>query len=180
MKAQEVLKEFLLKTKEIIFTPSFFFKRIKKEKGYLKSLLFLLFLTSFSFILTALVAIIFYKGTPPKINFILIAFLFFISSFLSTLILSAILQIILFLVKSQQKFEKAFQIQVYIRIPGAITGALPYGGLISLIWGGVLLYLGVKEIYSLSKVKAVVITACWLLVVIVLPILLLRFFPTRT
>lgn len=167
----------LPKFKEILIKPQKFFKGLEKEDSYKSSVFYLLFITTVSFLLL-LIGILLTQKTLLESNNIFNAFVvYYSSSFVTTFILSAILQLILIVFKLKDGFVKAFQIQVYSKTPGAILGGVPYLGILGIVWGVVLMYLGVKELYGLSKARTIIITAIWLVIVVVLPIFLLRIIP---
>ena len=153
------------RVKEVLFTPTSFFKKLKKETGVKTAFIYFLILSLFSTIMTALfspfnenlASSIF--GLPETtlslgktfgvnlINFLL--------SIPFTFVLAAAVFVWLLLFRGRQPYSKSYQLLVYSATPASLFSWIPLVGALSLVWYLVTLIIGTKQLYSFSTTRSI-------------------------
>lgn len=176
---KERWSKFVETAKTIVNSPSEFFNKLKKEKGFRPALEYLVILWVVGSLLTAAANMMFGYLLPlvtgtltQQISFPVLLISQIVAALISAavgVVLSGALSIVLHLwikvFRGKGTLTNTFQINSYALTPSMLFGWLPIANIVASIFGVYLLMVGAEKIHDLSRKKTI-------LMFVVIPIVL--------
>ena len=186
--------DIIKRIKGILFEPSKFFdylvkEKNKKEKGFGNAFLFYVIMSLFVAVLAAIVGIWFQPFQMSMISKILgISFpimttpIWMISLFtilgygiglLMSFVGAAILHVWILIFGGKENYTETYKLYVYSRTPSYVFAWIPFIGFFIWIWSLVLLIKGTQTMHKISRLRAILMYAIPIVVIIILGLILL-------
>ena len=148
--------EIVGRIKEVLLSPSDFFKKIKEEKGIEKPFIYFAILSLVFFVLTTIIRVElpwaelpFYQGmTIERIP------IFYVISLISIFVGSGIIHLFIKLVGGKGDCQKTFKAMVYSSTPSLLLAWIPYIGPLFSLWALYLAIKGVSILHDISMGRA--------------------------
>lgn len=175
------LTEIAGKIKLIFRRPSDFFKKYKKEKGWQHAFVYFAVLSLVGSVLSLLYGLGIYPYLKPQIDAIFgntgstytlaevlpVAMTSFVSGILFSFVWGFVFKLWIKLFGGKGTFDQAYQLIVYSRTPIYLLSWAPVINLVALIYSLIVLYKGIREYYSLSKVRSLLAVVLGLIAVFI-------------
>lgn len=170
----------LTKIKQILFSPTEFFKKVSNEKGLVNPFKFIAVVSAFYFFLMFTVSYLigttqfdeFIKSMPLDLpiwaTVLLIIFLIYILSLGLSFVSSFLLFVWLRIFKGKRPYQDAYRLNAYSNAGVYVFGWIPFIGGFAFIYSLVLLIIGTKSMYKFSTLKSTLIYVIPIIVILLI------------
>jgi hypothetical protein len=157
--------------KDVIKTPSKFYKSVKNEKGYKKPFAYYAVLSVLYGIFSALLFVLIGTEILATLG---ISLFQFITGLVGIFIGAALSHIFVYILGGRKGYLQTFKAVVYSSTPSLLFGWIPLAGLLAILYDGFYLYpKGLSMLHEISFLRA--LTAVLLPVALIILIFLLSF-----
>jgi hypothetical protein len=158
------------KIKDVLTKPTFFFDKIKEEKGVKKAFIYFMILAFFSTLLAYLISLVMpaysvgviekiFGTTIPeeavRVSTVWMTLFYYVFSLGFAFVVAGLLHVWILIFGGNKSYEKSYQLYVYSHTPSYLFGWIPFLGFFAGIYSLILLILGTEKMHDISRKRAI-------------------------